>query len=339
MTRTRRSGPRAASRPRAWLLSLAILCSVPAHALAQPAGGGVQAAQEQFKQGRDAFKVNDFERALTLFRKSQELYPATGTLLNLAICEARLGQLVAARRHFKEVVPQLIAGDPRLTLAKKELAALEPRVPHLRIELAPGAPEGAQVSLDAAPASLGVDVPADPGQHVVEVTAPGREPRRYEVKLAEGTNASLQVEPGTTLGVAAPPPPDEPPAGPMSSRRTLGFVIGGVGIAGLGVGAVTGILALGKKGDVEDACPDPDECTPAGVKLADSGRTLSIVSTVAFALGAAGAGVGAYLVLTGGDEPDDSASTARGLRRPGPTAKVSAGVLPGGGGLSVRGTF
>ncbi len=296
----------------------------------------MQAAQEQFKQGRDAFKANDFQRALTLFRKSQELYPATGTLLNLAVCEARLGQLASALRHLNEVIPQLGSGDQRLSLAKKELAELEPRVPRLRIQLAPDAPPDTTVTLDGAAVELGGSTLTDPGQHAVEVSAPGHAQRRYDVSLAEGTSASLNVEPGVVIApVAKAPPPDRTPERGAGGKRIAGFVIGGVGVAGLGVGAVTGILALGKKSEVEGECPIADQCTPAGVELAASGKTLSIVSTVAFGVGVAGVGAGLYLVLTSGD--DAPASAASGAPRP--ITAVGAVALPGGGGLTVRGTF
>lgn len=328
-------GPRTATpRPRAWALALAIFLGAPPPAAAQPDGASARTAQEQFREGREAFKEGDYQRALDLFRKSNDLYPATGTLLNLALCEARLGQLAAARRHLQEVIPQLASGDERLAVANRELADVEARFPKLRIHLEDGA-EGAQVSLDGAIASvrLGADMPVDPGRHVVEVSAPGREPRRYQITLEAGSRTVLAVGFGPDTGVAPAPEAEEGGAG--SGRRIAGFVVGGLGVVGLGVGAVTGVMALNKKSEVDELCPDPAMCTAEGVAVADSGKTLSIVSTVGLAAGVVGVSVGAILLLGG----DDGASQGAARRTPRPRAALGAAPLPGGGVLSLRGTF
>src|SRR6185295_14898281 len=98
--------------------------------------------------------------------------------------------------------------------------------------------------------SLGVDYPLDPGTYVITTEAPDHEARRYEVKLTDGQRSSVVVEAGKETGkkvVEAPPPPPSKP----NPLRPVAFALGGVGIAGLGVGTVTGILAIVKKGDLQ----------------------------------------------------------------------------------------
>jgi hypothetical protein len=178
----------------------------------------------------------------------------------------------------------------------------------------------------------------DPGQHVVQVTAPGREPQRYEVTLEEGIRTSLAVSAGTPVGGTT----TDEPGGSLRGRTIAGIVVGGIGIAGLGVGAVTGIMALNKKSEVDALCPDPAQCTPEGVELAQSGKTLSIVSTIGLGVGILGVGAGAFLLLTGGDE-GAKAGNARGGGRAraalGVRGSFSAAPLPGGGMIGVRGSF
>jgi len=328
-------------RPRAWLLALAIFLGAPPPAGAQLGEDSALVAQEQFREGRDAFKAGDYQRALEFFKKSHELYPATGTLLNLALCEAQLGQITAAHQHFKEVIPQLAARDERLAVAKKELAALEARAPKLRIHLETGATM-ADVTLDGSPVSperLGTDMLVDPGRHVVQVSAPGREPRRYAITLEEGSRTVLAASLGAAESAVPKAPPKEADR-PGSTQRIAGFVVGGLGVVGLGVAAVTGVMALDRKSEVDELCPDPSRCTAEGVAIAHSGRTLSVVSTVGLVAGAVGVGVGVILLLTGGDDGNDQGEAQSEARRaPRTRVVVGATPLPGGGAFSLRGTF
>lgn len=302
----------------------------------------VAAAKEQFQLGREASDKRDFAKARDFFQKSYELHPTPGALLNLAVCEEELGLIASAFVRFRQFTDLVPSSDDRFAGAKRRMAALEPRVPMLRIELAAGAPAGTIVKRDAiavAGKNLGADLPVDPGKHVVIVTAPGREERRYEVTLAEGQKEALKVEPG-----AEAPSQDTPPAAtvttptptltattsapppPSSGKRTAGFIVGGLGVAGLAVGGVTGALTFSKTSDVEAMCPNPDRCTNEGVAIADSARTLGLVSTVSFIAGAALVGAGVFLVVTG--KPSAEAETA-----------FAPVMLPGGAGLWAQGRF
>jgi len=307
---------------RTWLL-LAALSLLPATEALAAAPDEI--AKEEFRQGRDAFKQGDYKTALPHFRKSQELFPQLGTLLNLASCEEKLGMVSSARKHFEQALTQLPERDDRLAFTKQQIAALAPRVPRLRIKLAPSAPDGARVALDDAPLSrdsMDTDLPIDPGDHVVVVQLSGRLDRRYEVPLKEGESSVLTVEPTPS---SAPPEPAR--GGFISGKRVAGFVVGGVGVVGIGVGAVTGGLALATKSELNKLCPVPAACTQAGVDKAAKGKTLSVVSTVGFITGALATGAGVILVITGGSSA------------PKPVATLGAVALPGGGAVGLGGSF
>src|SRR4051812_48607669 len=85
----------------------AILCSLPLHAFAQQPPPREQLdpvaeeAQQQFIAGREAVKKGELARAVALFKGSQELHPAVGTLLNLARVEEQLGRVASALEHFQ----------------------------------------------------------------------------------------------------------------------------------------------------------------------------------------------------------------------------------------------
>src|SRR5262249_2202899 len=111
---------------------------------------------------------------------------------------------------------------------------------------------GLQVRRDGvvmAQAAWGSAAPVDQGEHIVEASAPGKKTHRARVTLAaRGARESLTIP---ALKDAPPEPrqsgaSEKAPPEDGSGRRTLGFVVGGVGLAALGVGSFFGIRALNK---------------------------------------------------------------------------------------------
>jgi hypothetical protein len=309
-------------------VALALFCALPMPARAeqpQALTPAAQEAQQLFTEGRDALKKGDLARALDLFRKSQERYPAPGTLLNLANVEEQLGKVASAAQHSRLALEQLAADDERTALAKEAVERLGPKVPMLRVERAAGAPPDMRVKLGeeaVAASSIGVELPLDPGTYTVATSAPGHEPRRYEVKLSLGAHTTLVVDAGAKL----PPPAPPPPMPRRSVVQTAGFTLGGVGLAGIGMGAVTGVLAVLKKGEAASLCPEPARCNGQGLEVASAGRTFAAVSTASFIVGLAGLGAGVTMVILGRD-------------RPAAAATIGPVVLAGGAGLGVMGAF
>ena len=309
-----------------WATVTTLLCTAPLPA--QAAGpdtpaASVEEAKALFVKARAAVKEGNLAEALVLFRKSYRQHQAPGTLLNMADCEDKLGFTASAWLHYDRLTLQLPPNDERLPLVKERAAALKPRVGWLQIKLASGAPVGTTVTQDGdefVSGNLGAVLPADPMAHVIVVTAPGHKERRYQVTIAEGKQETLMVEPGQEIAPVVAAPSTGNPA------RTAGFILGGVGIAGLGVGAVTGILAIAKKNEVARLCPEPKQCTPEGVAIEGTGKAFAAASTVAFAAGLATLGVGTYLVLSNREKPA-------------PTAAFAPLFLPGGAGLGASGTF
>jgi hypothetical protein len=297
------------------------------------------AADALFDSARTAMTKGDLASACEQFRASDKLDPAVGTELNLADCEEKRGHLASAWELYRTVEEKLSQTDERLPFAHTRAQALEPRVPKLTLTLAPTAPKDSTVrdgSVDLGSAAFGVALPVEPGAHELVVSAPGFEPRTFRLQLAEGQAQALTVSPGNAVGVA--PIANLPaisaksadkttePSASGSSTRTLGFVIGGVGVAGLGVGAIAGILELGKAHTVDANCHPDKSCSGAGVSAAKSGRTLEMVSNVGWVVGAAALGAGAYFLLTSGPSTK-------------PTTSLALVTNPMGGQLSLRRTW
>jgi hypothetical protein len=272
-------------------------------------------ADKVFKEGRMAANAGDYTTARARFLESERLDPAPGTLLNVADCEVHLGLLVAAREHFELAASGFPRGDNRRGWATTQAAQLDKRLARLTLRLSPDAPAGTTVTkggttLDTT--TLGRQVLTDPGKIEITVTAPGRVAKPTTLTLGEGQT----VEQVLTVGDPAPAPAT--PAAPSSPEpavtpattvtghpyRTLGLVLGGVGIAGLVVGSVAGILSLSDASTVKGHCNTSTwACDSQGVSAASNGNALATLSDISFVAGAVLAGVGAYFVLTSREEP------------------------------------
>jgi hypothetical protein len=277
------------------------------------------AAELLFAAGREAFDKGDYATACPKFEESQRLDPAAGTLINLARCHEKVGKLASAWEAWRQALQLLDGADERRPSVERHTSDIEARVPRLEIKIAGGAPPGTRVTRDdveLGAASLGMKLPVDPGLHVVVARAPERYDRQYEVKVEEGRVTSLVVEPGEARPPDVAPPGsaaarpvvpapvrDTPQTATGGGKRTLGFVLGGVGIAGIVTGSVTGILAIQKKNSMLDDCEkvgDGYTCGSSGVDAANAGKTLAGVSTFGFAIGVAGLALGGWFVFADG---------------------------------------
>jgi hypothetical protein len=292
--------------------------------------GDPAAAREQVKIGYGLAQEGKCADAIPHFAESLRLDPKAITLINLAQCEEKTGKLADALGHWVEARAKAQAeGNVAIeSEAEKRARVLEPKLPKLSIVLAgaAGSAPGAEVVRDGivlGPASMGVPLPVNPGAHTLVVRAKDREDTTETVTIAEGETKRVELKLGAAKKVvAAPvtsPAAKENETGGTSPLVYLGF---GVALVGVGVGSVTGILAIGRGSDAKNACPEGVCKTADDEDAAKGGQTLGTISTIGFIVGGVGAAVGIYGLVWG--KPKSSASVA-----------VSVG--PTGGGL--RGTF
>jgi hypothetical protein len=263
-------------------------------------------AEGLFQAGRDAAQRGDYAVACDKFRESNRLDPAVGTLFNLADCNEHLGKLATAWELFKEVAQRLPGNDDRVPIATGRASALEAQLPRLALGAPPSAPSGLVVLRDGTElgsASFDLPLPADPGEHVIVVRAPGRADNEIHVTLARGEKQHVPLALGSPLREASlsPAPTVDGTATSASRGRTTGYVVLGVGLVGIAASMVTGALALSEKGKVDDHCnayPNRVCDSDDAYRAASRGRTMAAVSTVAFAAGAVGVGAGVYLIVS-----------------------------------------
>jgi len=279
---------------------LGVLYPRPAHAQ-NPA-----AAEALFEQARTAMAAGSFDIACARFRDSDKLDPAVGTRFNLADCEERRGRVATAWSLFRGVLSELANDDDRKPIARQRARALEPRLPYVTLSRAADTPPGMRVRIDGielTEGSFGVALPMDPGAHDLQLLPrDGAANQGSTFALREGEHRELPirwVSLPSAAGAAADSGGSAPPFSPGGSRRRWAYVTGGVGVAGVAFGAVTGIVALNKKSTVDANCSDAQRvCNQAGVNANESGKTFAALSGIGLGIGVLALAASTYLWLT-----------------------------------------
>jgi hypothetical protein len=316
-------------RPALASLAALVVASVllGAPAAAQEVDEGTRASARQLgEEAGDAYAKGDFASALDKYQRADALVHVPTLSLRVARCLERLGRFLEAAELYLAVTHMEVSHDPRgvqaeaKAQAEADRAGLLPRIPALVIEVAGGAVDVA-VTLDGRPvpaALLGARRLVDPGSHRVAATRGATSAEREVVAKAgetvpvtlELTAVAAQPEqsvappPPTPLPVA-PPPPVAPPETPTTSgpspRRLAAYALGGVGVAGLAVGAVTGGLVFAQKGAISAGCVAKGasfQCDATGKSAADRANGFALASTVTLPVGLGAAVVGAILFAT-----------------------------------------
>jgi hypothetical protein len=269
--------------------------------------GDTATAEALFEEGKRLMAAQQYAAACAKLEESQRIDPGVGTLFNLADCHEQLGKTASAWGEFTEVaaLSKAAGQTAREEVARQRAAALEPKLSKVVLRvLSPAA--AMEIKRDDAvvgPGQLGTQLPIDPGEHTFSASAPGKKPWTTKINVTPGTTLAVvevpPLEDAPEPPVAPPPSGDHAPAD-GSSQRTVGFVVGGLGVVGIVVGAAASIVSLSKKSQANEDCdPNTDLCnTPRGVDLRASAITAGNVSTIAFITGGVLGATGLVLVLT-----------------------------------------
>jgi hypothetical protein len=320
-----------------------------------PVGASAQeqteaAATALFDQGRNLMQQGKYAEACPKLAESQRLAPSGGTLLNLADCYEHTGQTASAWATWKDAAARANAAG-KSDVEKRALgraAALEPNLAKLAISVDPASDvPGLEVKRDGVKvghAEFGVPIPVDPGSHVIDATAPNKQPFSGKVDVApKQANATLtvtlvdapQAAPTPTPETAPAPAPapsptsgtPEQPSSTWSGQKTAALIVGGVGLVGIGVGSAFGLIAKSKNDQALQNCRTSTLCSQTGLNLTDDAKSAATVSTVAFIAGGVALAGGVVLWLTA---PSHASSTG---------LSVSPLVGSSVGGAAVSGTW
>lgn len=289
-------------------LALSVLASRPAGAQSPPKRDEAAhtAARVLGDAGVELYQKGDYSGALEKFRQAQALANVPTLGLRVARCLDKLGHLFEAKQAYEETAAlTLEAGAPAAQKtaqeqARTELGALNARIPKLSIVVKGADASAIEVAVDGQPVPS-----AELTKRAVTLGAHHVEGRRGDEKVVVDAEAAEGQSVQVVLVFAAPaaptpapiaPPPAEDTA-PAGSHRTLAFAALGLGVVGVGVGAITGAVALGKQSNLDGACPN-SSCPAAWADYISSYNQLRAVSIVGFGVGVLGLGAGVALLLT-----------------------------------------
>jgi hypothetical protein len=320
-------------------------CSWPTAAQAQ--AGNAALAESLFREGKRLSAERKFAEACPKFAESYKLDSGLGTLLNLAICHESEGKPATAWAEFSEARSRAKReGDnDRAQLADEHVRALEPKLAHVSVALAPGAAAAGLVikfdTRELPQAALGLPIAVDPGKHVLEASAPGKEPSTQTFdtpatpstvtitvpvlkdSVSAPTPSGLTASP-TPIGAVTTPPPETPSSG---SGSNAGAVVSGIATGAFLVGSVvTGALYSGKRSDFDDANANLD---PSRFDKRDSAQTLGTVNAVLVGGTLVSAGLFVFFLVSGSKHESPPPNAAR-LRLMPVVAPQAAGLVLGG---------
>jgi tetratricopeptide (TPR) repeat protein len=224
------------------------------------------AQQPDLRRARELFDAAEKDEAANRWREAHEkltevakIRLTPGVRYHLALCDERLGRLLAALEGYSRAEEEASAqkNDEVLRFTRQKLDELRPRIPQLTLAIPPGI-DGVEASIDGKPIIPPTKpTQVDPGEHKVEARAPGRVPFGSKITLAERNIFVLQV---SLLPIAAPPPSETatppPPPPPRRSNGSPGAAIG-TGIAALvlaGGGLAAFLVAGGRRDDAIGTC-------------------------------------------------------------------------------------
>ena len=331
---------------------VSVLIATASQAQTGPSAEDRALAEALFQEGRTLIEGGNTAAACRKFEESYRMDKAPGTLLNMARCHQLEGRVATSWAEFFQVAAEARRDgrDDREKVALESIRELEPRIPKLVILVPPESRiDGLTVTRNGTQlgrASWGTETPVDPGEILVEAEAPGYRKWTHRLTLEEAGQKQVTI-PALVL-LPKPKEPPKPPPAPISgtsnstprdpgspASQTVGVLIGGVGLVGIGVGSYFGLRAIDKRSKAEERCtlgPDGNGCSEGAVDLNREARDAARFANLGIGVGVVAVVAGTYLYFAGA--PSGPVEQSDAARKP---VDVGVAVLPGGGFASLTG--
>ena len=173
-----------------------------------------------------------------------------------------------------------VEGQPLVSTLDGEAVPVDPGPHTFRFERADGTSATQEVLVKEGDKNVGVAVVFS---------------REATAAPAESTRASPPEPPAPAASpeLATPPRPEEPHA-----QRTVGLLLGGVGLAGLAAGAVTGLVAMSSWSTAKGECPSYVGCSRQAIHDQTQATGFAMSSTAGFVAGGILTAVGTVVAST-----------------------------------------
>lgn len=257
-------------------------------------------ARAAFQQATELEQAGNWSAAVQRFREVGQVRMTPQVRFHIALCEDKLGRLVAALGGYELALADADTVGPEFRReVEGNVTRLRERIPKLVIQRGTGA-QAAVIELDGVSvgdSSVGVDVPQDPGPHAVTARAPNFQPFESTVTLAEGERKVVEIvmepaeaEAPRTRAVDRTPPP------PPRKVNLVPYIVGGAGVATLLASGVFFALRQSTKSGLDDRC-DGEVCPSSERGSVSRLKTYHYASLVTLGVGVAAVGTGAALYV------------------------------------------
>jgi hypothetical protein len=283
-------------------LSLALAMGSVAPQLAAQDAKELARARVAFQQAIELEQAGNHSAAVRMFREVGQVRMTPQVRFHIALCEDKLGKLVAALGGYELALAEADSVGPEFRAEVEEnVNRLRARIPKLVIRRGEGA-EAAAIELDSealGDSSVGVEVPLDPGPHAITAHAPGHHPFEATVTLAPGETKSLEL---VLEALPAPEASVSRDAGasnvlPAQKRpKLLPYVVGGVGAASLVASGVFLAFRQTTASDLDEACKG-GLCPKSKEDDYSRLKTYHYGSLVTFGVGVAAVGTATVLLV------------------------------------------
>ncbi len=311
---------------------IVVLCASTAGAQNEPTAADTAAARELAIEGLKLADAGHCAQAIDKLFRAEKLRHSPIVLGRLGECQIEEGKVVDGTEDLQRLLHEPVPSNPPASLgrarerAQSVLDAAKSKIASLTISVR-GASDN-EVTVDGQPVSallLDRDRPTDPGEHVVEASAPGclKSTRHVTLAAGEKQEVTLKLRIDPTAKTAAPPATADNPSAPLLQPKTemsstvmtetspamqsaphhtastILWVTGGAAVA---AGGVFGYLAMNDKRTLDNQCVN-GACPTGSKGTLDSANRYATVSTVLIGVGAAGAALGTVLYFTAGSNP------------------------------------
>jgi hypothetical protein len=294
------------------LASLSLFAFAPSWAEGGTAEAPSRDAATHFDRGVKLYEEQDWRAALVEFERAYAVSPHYRVLYDIAQCRYQLHDYVGALGAFQKYLTE---GGGELPQARGEQARsaiddLRGRVAHLRVTTDV---EGAEVQVDDATVGttpLSAPLLVNAGRRKVAASKAGRvgAVRVVDVAGEDSIDVALRLAPSPTTDSV------KPTVKPMRAKSPAPAIVAfSCAVAGAGVGALFGALALGSKQELDRACV-AKACPASSQSLIDQSQRNATISTIGASVGVAGLVAGiAYLLFVPAGGSAAAPGTARGV--------------------------
>lgn len=317
-------------------------------------------AKVLFQEGLSLEGSNDFVHALEKFQQVETIKRTPQVSFHIALCQEKLGRYSEALGKYRlaqhdasELQSKNAKPDPKLDEVMQKagdaITSIEKRQPSITLKKPA---DVTKVTLDGvviAGEMLKKPIKLDPGSHLIEAVAPGKEPFKTSVELADGENKTIEVKlkegspdkkpdekkPDDKKGDDKKPDEKKPEVQYQRNYLVPAIVAGSGVLIGTVGGLYFGMQRNSALNDLNKECVTGTViCRESAKSTSDKGSTAATLTNVSLIVGGAAVVTGAvlYFVLPQKEVPASAPSESGAWR----SRKFDVAFAPTDGGASAH---